>query len=340
MAIGARVDSIDAIKDFRVYLAKFQESAGLSLGDADSDVSRMERWLDGEAHTHWTGQIRKRQEALVKAEEALRYKRLYKDASGSTPSAVEELKAVQVAKKNLEEAQQKLAAVKQWQKRLQKEINLYRGGVGRFQVTVSSGVPAAIAELSGTIEQLEKYTGITPETTDAQTPEMAGTGVGTDGDGPSMARAADEAAAQEAADPAVIRGRAPLPDAAETAPPLPAGSVWLACGTVTHEQWKTAAPEPPADQDVVLVTAPAMPAERIYMLRTAGGWCLGSVDVDAAPVYNKTTVAELRAARPDLSELLKLPVDTLVIVGAAGLVAVYDSSNRIMEPPPADGEST
>src|ERR1700683_3276230 len=105
MAIGAQVDGIDPIKDFRVYLAKFQESAGLSLGDGGSDVSRMERWLDGEAHTHWTGQIRKRQEALAKAEEALRYKRLYKDASGSTPSAVEEVKAVQIARKNLGEGQ-------------------------------------------------------------------------------------------------------------------------------------------------------------------------------------------------------------------------------------------
>jgi hypothetical protein len=76
------------------------------------------------------------------------------------------------------------------------------------------------------------------------------------------------------------------------------------------------------------------------MLRTADGWCLGSVDVGAAAVYNKTTAKELRAARPDLDELLKLPMDTLVIVGAAGLVAVYDSNNRILEPPPPDDAST
>jgi len=337
MAVGARVDSIDAIKDFRVYLAKFQESAQLSLGDADSDVSRMERWLDGEAQTHWTGQIRKRQEILVKAEEALRQKKLYKDATGSTASAVEELKVVQVAKKNLEEAQQKLAAVKQWQKRLQKEINLYRGGVGRFSITVSSGVPAAIAELSGTIEQLEIYTGIAIESPEGQTPETADTGgVGTVAGGPSMARAAEEAEVQEPEkpiDPAVIRGNAPPPNSAATAPALPEGSIWLACGTVRPEQWKTASPQPPSDQDPVLVTPQAVTATRIFMLRSPDGWRLGSVDVEAVPVYNKTTAAELRAARPDLGELLKLPVDTLVIIGAAGLVAVYDSGNQIMAPP-------
>jgi hypothetical protein len=335
MAVGARVDSIDAIKDFRMYLVKFQESASLSMGDADSDVARMERWLDGEAQTHWSGQIRKRQEILAKAEEALREKKLYKDATGSTPSAVEELKAVQIARKNLEDALKKMQSVKQWQKRLQKEINLYRGGVGRFVVTVSSGVPAAIAALAGYIGQLEKYTGIEMGAAAGQPTEAgAAVGVGTDG-GESMARAAkeEEAAAAAAADPPVLRAKAPLPDAAATATALPPQSVWLAVGGVTPEQWKT--PDTPSlpDEEVVLITQAAMAARRVYMLRTTQGWCLGSVDADEIPVYNKTTGADLKAARPDLGELLKLPLETLVVLGDDGLIAVYDSQNQAMSPP-------
>src|SRR5208337_2332151 len=122
MSTTARVESIDAIKDFRVYLTKFQEMAGRALGDADSDIHRAVRWLEGEGLNFWTSTIRKRQEQLAKAEEAFRFKRLYKDSSGSTPSAVEEQKAVQMAKKRLEEAQTKLANVKTWTRKLQKEI--------------------------------------------------------------------------------------------------------------------------------------------------------------------------------------------------------------------------
>jgi len=340
MAVGAKVNSVDAIKDFRVYLAKFQENASVSMDDANSDVARMERWLDGEALTYWSGQIRKRQEILAKAEEMLRYKKLYKDAAGSTPSAVEELKAVQIAKKNLEEAQHKLAAVKLWQKRLQKEINLYRGGVGRFQVTVSAGVPAAIAQLGATIGQLEKYMGIAVESPEGQPQETtAAAGVGTDGGG-SMARAAEEAepAAAPPIDPAVLRARAPLPDAAATAPQLPEKTLWLTCGTVTPEQWKMPDAQPLLDQDIVLITNPAMTSSRIFMLRSAQGWCIGAVDADEVPAYNRSTIADLRAARPDLGELLKLPQDTLVIVGDAGLLAVYDPKNQIVSPPTETAE--
>src|SRR5271170_3135280 len=129
MSGSARVESVDVIKEFRVYLAKFKDMAGRALGDADSDVNRMARWLEGEGLNYWTSTIRKRQEELAKAEEALRFKRLYKDASGSTASGVEEMKKVKIAKDRLAQAQEKLNNVKRWTKELQKQMTLYRGGV-------------------------------------------------------------------------------------------------------------------------------------------------------------------------------------------------------------------
>ena len=76
MSTAARVDSIDAIKEFRVYMTKFQELATMALGDADSDIQRIQSWLEGEQQTYWTGQIRKRQEIVSRAEEAFRQKRI------------------------------------------------------------------------------------------------------------------------------------------------------------------------------------------------------------------------------------------------------------------------
>src|ERR1700722_19094651 len=234
MTTAARVDSTDAIKEFRIYLTKFQESASLAIGDADSDVNRAVRWLEGEGLSMWMATIRKRQEELAKAEEAYRFKRLYKDSSGSMPSAVEEQKAVGIAKRKLGEAQEKLNNVKRWTRQLQKEIVLYRGGMSRFAGTVSSGVPAAIAHLGATLDHLDKYLDISAGT-GAEGPEAAAAGVGAAREGvePSMARAADKAAPQKEAetfDPAAIRASAPSGQAISAAKPEEKGPVKLSCG--------------------------------------------------------------------------------------------------------------
>src|SRR5579862_8768168 len=118
MSTGAKVTSIDAVKEFRIALIKFQESATMALGDCDSDVNRTTSWLEGSQLNYWTSQIRKRQEILAEAEDKLRFKKLYKDATGRRPSAVEEQKAVDLAKKRLAEAHEKFSQTKSWIRRM------------------------------------------------------------------------------------------------------------------------------------------------------------------------------------------------------------------------------
>jgi hypothetical protein len=196
MSTSARVDSIDSIKDFRVYLLKFQEMANLALGDAESDINRTMTWLEGEQTNYWMSQIRERQELLARAEEALRSKRLYKDVTGSMQPAVEEQKAVTTAKNNLHIAEQKLANVKASIKKLQKEMTTYRGKVANFSNLVNAGVLQAIAQLGGTIEMLGKYASIS--LTPAKEGAEATAGVAAVApDGISMKRAVEELPKEE-----------------------------------------------------------------------------------------------------------------------------------------------
>jgi hypothetical protein len=339
MTTAARVDSTDAIKDFRIYLTKFQESASLAIGDADSDVNSRVRWLEGEGLSLWTGVVRKRREELAKAEEVYRFKRLYKDSSGSMPSAVEEQKAVQIAKRKLEEAQAKLDNVKRWTRQIQKEIVLYRGGMARFSGTVSSQVPAAIAHLGATLDHLDKYMEISAGT-GAEGPEGAATGVGAAKEGaePSMARAADEAAPQkeaEAVDPAAIRASAPSEQAIFAAKPAENGPVRLSCGAVTDDQMAKVAASvtgaAPADEDRIVVSADLAGAGKVYLLRMGApraGWCLGPVEGADSGVYNTVTAADLREGRPDLAPLLKLPAGSLAVIGSNGLSALFNERNE------------
>jgi len=95
MAEAARVDSIEVLKSLRTRLWKFSEIASAALGDADSEMQRMLNWLEREQASYWEMQARKRSEAVMRAADALRSKRLYKSAAtGMSPSAAEEQQAL------------------------------------------------------------------------------------------------------------------------------------------------------------------------------------------------------------------------------------------------------
>jgi len=330
MTTAARVESTEAIKEFRIYLTKFQEKATLAIGDADSDLNRITRWLEGEAMNHWTSAIRKRKEDMSRAEDALRQKKLFKDASGSTQSAVEEQKAVQAAKRRLAEAEEKLNNVKKWNKELPKKIIEYRGGVTRFAMDVAQGVPAGVAQLGATLDQLDKYMGIEAVTAESATEAGAGPGVAREAAAGSMARAAEEApAAEEALDPAALRAKTPSPEALLAAKPAEKGPVNLSCGQVNEQQTARIAAianAEPAQRIVISNSAAA--AAKIYLVRLESGWYAGPVDQPDSGVYNTVVSEDLQAGRPDLAALLNLPPGYLAIVDGGGLSAVFNDRNK------------
>jgi hypothetical protein len=158
---GARVHSVDALTHFRVALIKFSEAANAALGDSDSEVQRTLMWLQGEQQQFWTGQIRKRHEKVNQCKDAVRQKKLYKDSTGKTQSAVDEEKALAIAQKRLAEAEQKLANTKRHSLRLQKEMHMYKGAVQRLSTQVTAELPNAVASLDRMVAALEAYLTLT-----------------------------------------------------------------------------------------------------------------------------------------------------------------------------------
>jgi hypothetical protein len=173
MSEGARIDSIDTLKHFRIALIKFAESANTALQDAESDMQQTLNWLENEQLSHWSSQIRKRHEIVERCKEAVRMKKLFKDSSGRTPSAVEEEKALRVAQVKFEEAEQKLANTKKYSRLLQREIQNYKGAVQRFATSLTSEIPVAAATLDKMLVSLEQYLSLKPddESADSVKPE-------------------------------------------------------------------------------------------------------------------------------------------------------------------------
>jgi len=181
----ARVESIDSIKQLKISLVKFAEGANAAIGDSESEIVRMMNWLENEQTSFWQTQARKRTEKVSQCADAVRMKRLFKDVTGRQQSAIEEEKALRIAKLRLEEAQQKLLAVRKSIKRLEKEIPAYRAGVQRFATTVQVDIPTGVAQLENLILSLEAYVGL------AAPVEVGSTAVGPESQ-TSMARAVDE----------------------------------------------------------------------------------------------------------------------------------------------------
>lgn len=197
MARGsAKVEDIEALKRFRVALVKFAESANVALADAESEMRRVFGWVERDQASYWQSQIRKRQELLGRAEEALRMKTIYKQADGSTPSGFHEQKAVLKAKRLLQEAEEKLANCKRWARRLEKEMQLYKGATSRLMTDLAGDVPVALAKLDNMAGILEQYVGLKPLGA-----EGAGDAAASPGAGPSMGRAATPVPAGGAAIP-------------------------------------------------------------------------------------------------------------------------------------------
>jgi hypothetical protein len=165
---GARIESIDTIRLFRAALIKFIETCNAAMNDADSEMQQTLNWLEHEQYNFWQGQIRKRQDVVSKAKEAVRAKKLFKDSAGRTPSAVDEEKALRLAQVRLEEAEQKFANTRRYSRVLQKEIEVYKGSAQRFATTLQSDLPQATAMLGQMMDALDAYVSHAPPDSSTQ----------------------------------------------------------------------------------------------------------------------------------------------------------------------------
>jgi hypothetical protein len=246
MVEAARVQSVDDIRAFRGVLVKFTEEAQTALISAEAELIRTASWLEGQQTAHWQDEVRKRTAIVGRCKDAIREKRLFKDSTGTYPSAHEEEKALRVAQHRLEEAEQKLAATKKYVRVLQREILLYKGQVQRFSTVAQVDLPQAIAWLDRVMMKLQAYAELRPgderfgeamaladqdvqetaQQAGQQTVQQAAQQVGAQGSGDSAKPTATDSAAAAADEPAAP-DEAPAADeaaAADEAPAAGAGS--------------------------------------------------------------------------------------------------------------------
>ena len=303
MPEGARVDSLETLRAFKVALFKFQEAAQVALGDAEADATRTLMWVENEQEAYWQGQIRKAEQHVVRCKEAVRMKKIFKDSAGREQSAADEEKTLKIAMQKLAEAQAKLVLVKRWTRQLQKEIELYKGGVQRFTTTVFSEIPSAAAHLESLVAKLDAYLAVQPA--------FAGSGAADGSGGTSMTRGGDAS------------GGAAVAAIAALIPVVPD----LERRDISELRVNM---QPPAHDLAVLVNFEQIP-ESLRLEREDAAWKVAPLqDAQLFDQARSVRAGEFLAARPDLGEMLSLPVGFSVIMDRAGIVEVLDPGRQSM----------
>ncbi len=336
----AHVESIDAIRDFKVALIKFAQAASVSLSDAESELNRTQTWLETEQMTFWAGQIRKRQELVARAKDAVRQKKLFKDASGRFPSAVDEEKALSIAMRRLAEAEEKFTNTKKWARRLQRESDLYKGSVQRFATTLTGEVPVTVSKLERLVRALEAYIALNP------TAELPATLEGLLAEQEAPVAAGPEMPASPLISLRQLTPRTDLRSGAAIAAisdaPWKIGLITSVQRELTLEFVGRAVqpqlnkpilaedlPQFVKGEEMIVVATNIAGLPRIYMERLPAaftndsGWCARSTEPgDAA--YQLVKVAQLLETRPDFACVLALPAGYLVVLDEHGIEALLD----------------
>lgn len=155
MSSSARVTSIDAVRDFRASLCNFIEESGQSICNIDMEIQRFYDWLSNDQLGYWSRQVRVSEEKLAEARNALHQRKLA--SFEDNPSLIQEKKDVDRCKRRLEEAEDKVKAVKRWTRVVEQEIDEYRGKREQLSSSVQGDLPRGVSMLERVIASLDAY---------------------------------------------------------------------------------------------------------------------------------------------------------------------------------------
>lgn len=153
---GANIHSVDALKDVRTALIKFQERAATALGDLRQKIDRTVSWLELDRPSYWRDQELRAFDQVASARVSYETCRL-RTVGGRRSDCIEEKKAFEKAKLRMEYVRQKQAAVRKWMVQAGREANEYRARTSTFQRTIENEVPLMIAQLGRMIDAIEAY---------------------------------------------------------------------------------------------------------------------------------------------------------------------------------------
>jgi hypothetical protein len=235
MSPRANVRSLDAVREFRPAVVRFEDDVMAALTGLRTELNRTMQWLDHDCPAYWQQQIRNGFDTVAEARTQLSRKSMM-TVAGHRSDCIDEKKALARAKTQLEFSQEKLRVCRQWSIKAHRAADEYNSRIGRAEQTLAQGLPRLMAILERIMLALESYTAVerpsrhedrsTWVAPPAPSEEAAGldkAAVGNETSAPSTAGEHD--ASQSAAEQANVEGAGvPLPNEAVEVPVEPSRS--------------------------------------------------------------------------------------------------------------------
>jgi hypothetical protein len=360
MSSPARVTSIDALRQLGAALVRFQEEASMALAQADTEALRTIDWLKGDRLAYWKAERVRREEQLRIARGELSRAQLM-SSDLSPKSFIDQRKAVERAKRSVEEAIQKQAATQRWIRELTKEHMLYKGRVQPLATEITARIPAARHALDQMVNRLDEYTqidapagGIDANTGDGHRAGggVMGSGVGTRSGDPDRVRWSRRVPTRPQ------RQRTPLGEPpqrpqdwvnedgsrregvllSEADPRLVEALRRL------DERGGAMALDPVPAQDRVVLGAGWESASTLLLHRSErpalgdSGWYIGDASRDEPPVpLVAVRACDVLAALPEIEPLLSLPRGTAALIAGGRVLEIVTDAGERLDRADADG---
>ncbi len=154
---SAHVRSLDALREFRLALIKFRDESGQAMAAIEMEIQRAMDWLSHDRLKFWQQQIRVREDRVNEAKMDLHRCQLSTNADGTTPACDDQKKALSRAKRQLDEAHEKLELTKKWIQIVAQEISEYRGPAQQMMQLIEGSMPTATADFDQLVRSLEAY---------------------------------------------------------------------------------------------------------------------------------------------------------------------------------------
>jgi chromosome segregation ATPase len=153
MSDQVKISSIDALEAFRADLIQYIAKARVALEDMEGDVRRTQTWLETDRTQHWARELKRWTQQLHQAEQELYSANL---TSPQASNAFQKM-AVLKARRNVEEAEEKLRRVKKWRQTFETRATPLLRQLDPMFYLVGQQLPKGVHSLGESIKALQDY---------------------------------------------------------------------------------------------------------------------------------------------------------------------------------------
>lgn len=154
----ARIESIEALKELRTFLSTLKNKISVAIDEAEYEITRTLNHLRMELNPYWQKELRVRREELVVAKLTLKSKMAFKNtAVDGYQSFLDEKKALAIAQRRFEEAEDKIRKIRAFIPELEKEGYNCRGVLQTLSSLVHVDIPNRRTQIEQMICSLESY---------------------------------------------------------------------------------------------------------------------------------------------------------------------------------------